>query len=76
MSVREPKEYLPTDREGAVRRLPGATVKDARPAVVDAAKQIAAGRTVRFLTACSYHLPDIHLRCSRNTGIPFWNPTG
>ena len=74
MSVREPKEYLPTDREGAVRRLPGATVKDARPAVVDAAKQIAAGRAVMFLTACSYHLRTSIIPLLKEHGIPFWNP--
>ena len=74
VSVRESKEYLPTDREGAVRRLPGATVKDARPAVVDAAKQIAAGRTVMFLTACSYHLRTSIIPLLKEHGIPFWNP--
>ena len=74
VSVREPKEYLPTDREGAVRRLPGATVKDARPAVVDAAKQIAAGRAVMFLTACSYHLRTSLIPLLKEHGIPFWNP--
>nr|WP_294508886.1 ATP-dependent helicase [uncultured Bilophila sp.] len=74
VSVREPKEYLPTDREGAVRRLPGATVKDARSAVVDAAKQIAAGRTVTFLTACSYHLRTSIIPLLKEHGIPFWNP--
>ena len=74
LSVREPKEYLPTDREGAVRRLPGATVKDARPAVVDAAKQIAAGRAVMFLTACSYHLRTSIIPLLKEHGIPFWNP--
>ena len=74
VSVREPKEYLPTDREGAVRRLPGATVKDARPAVVDAAKQIAAGRAVMFLTACSYHLRTSIIPLLKEHGIPFWNP--
>lgn len=74
VSVREPKEYLPTYREGAVRRLPGATVKDARPAVVDAAKQIAAGRTVMFLTACSYHLRTSLIPLLKEHGIPFWNP--
>lgn len=74
VSVREPKEYLPTDREGVVRRLPGATVKDARPAVVDAAKQIAAGRTVMFLTACSYHLRASIIPLLKEHGIPFWNP--
>lgn len=68
VSVREPKEYLPTDREGAVRRLPGPpTVKDARPAVVDAAKQIAAGRTVMFLTACSIPPADIHHSVAQGT---------
>ena len=74
VSVRESKEYLPTDREGAVRRLPGATVKDARPAVVDAAKQIAAGRTVMFLTACSYLLRTSIIPLLKEHGIPFWNP--
>ena len=74
VSVREPKEYLPTYREGAVRRLPGATVKDARPAVVDAAKQIAAGRAVMFLTACSYHLRTSIIPLLKEHGIPFWNP--
>ena len=74
VSVREPKECLPTDREGAVRRLPGATVKDARPAVVDAAKQLAAGRAVMFLPACSYHLRTSIIPLLKEHGIPFWNP--
>lgn len=74
VSVREPKEYLPTEREGAVRRLPGATVKDARPAVRDAATRIAAGRTVMFLTACSYHLRTSIIPLLKEHGIPFWNP--
>ena len=74
VSVREPKEYLPTNREGTVRRLPGATVKDARPAVVDAARQIVAGRTVMFLTACSYHLRTSIIPLLKEHGIPFWNP--
>lgn len=74
VSVREPKEYLPTEREGAVRRLPGATVKDARPAVRDAVNQIAAGRTVMFLTACSYHLRASVIPLLKEHGVPFWNP--
>lgn len=71
---REPKEYKPAEHEGLVRTMPQATYKMAEAAVRDAEKQLAAGRSVMFLTACSYMLRTSLLPELKRRLIPFWNP--
>ena len=76
---REPKEYLPRDEDGEVRRLadepPTGPANWKKPEAVlgDAEKYLAAGKTVMFLTSCSYMLEPL-LQVLRNAGIPHHNP--
>lgn len=71
---REPKEYKPAEHEGLVRTMPHATYKLAEAAVRDAEKQLAAGRSVMFLAACSYMLRQSVIPLLKERRIPFWNP--
>lgn len=71
---REPKEYKPAEHEGLVRTMPQATYKMAEAAVRDAEKQLAAGRSVMFLAACSYMLRTSLIPLLKERRIPFWNP--
>jgi hypothetical protein len=65
-------EYRPRDFEGEVRYL-GAHYKYPERIVEEVADQVAAGKTVMVLAACSYMLEGVarELRAAR---IPFHNP--
>ena len=72
VQVREPKEYKPKDAEGEIIRL-DTGFKDEMSIVDDAEKYIQAGKTVMFLTACSYMLTGITSELRRRV-MPFYNP--
>jgi superfamily I DNA/RNA helicase len=59
--------------EGEVRTLPAASWKYPEPAIRDCMKYLEAGKTVFFITACSYMLQPL-IASLRQNGIPFWNP--
>ena len=65
-------EYRPRDHEGEVRKV-DATWKNPAPAVTDADRYLAEGKSVMFLTTCSYMLQYL-IRTLRETGTPFHNP--
>ena len=71
---REPKEYKPNEVEGRVRTMPQASYKYALAAVQDAQKQLAEGRSVMFLAACSYMLRTSLLPTLKDKRVPYWNP--
>jgi len=73
LQQREPKEYLPRDEEGDLRRLEVGTWKNPEAVLKDAERYLAAGKSVMFLTACSYMLEPL-VQVLRNAGIPFHNP--
>ena len=73
LTVREPKEYLPRDSDGEVRTEQKGTWKFPEPILADAEKYLAQGKTVMFLTACSYMLEPLKA-VLRAAGIPFHNP--
>lgn len=72
LSRREPKEYLPRDVDGVVRRL-SASYRNPLPLIQDVKRQVDAGRTCMILTSCSYMLADIR-RALLDDGLPFHNP--
>jgi DNA helicase-2/ATP-dependent DNA helicase PcrA len=65
--------YKPTDVEGEIRRDVGAKYRDPIPAIRDAEKYLAAGKSVMFCASCSYMLDGI-IKSLREEGIPFHNP--
>ena len=69
---RKVKDYKPRDYEGELLEYPG-TFK--RPAALlnDAERYLDAGKTVMFLTPCSYQLQPLIAEL-RQRGIPFHNP--
>lgn len=77
-------EYLPVDRTGDVSRA-NLSLRRAEFVVEDVEDDLAAGRDVMLLTACSYMLRPV-LAVLRNRGVPFsnkyrpargdWNPLG
>ncbi len=69
---REPVEYRPRDHQGEVRSIE-AGWKNPGPVVEDAGRYLAEGKTVMFLTTCSYMLKDL-VQELRETGTPFHNP--
>lgn len=70
---REAKVYKPcADREGRIRSI-AAGYKNPQMILKDAEKHISAGKTVMFLTSCSYMLGPI-IKELRTQGIPFHNP--
>ena len=69
---REPVEYRPRGHEGEVRSIE-ANWKQPGPAVLDADRYLTEGKTVMFLTTCSYMLQNL-VRELRETGTPFYNP--
>ncbi len=80
LTAREPKEYKPRDADGEVRRLGaerplanGFTWKNPDAVLADAEDYIAHGKTVMFLTTCSYMLDPIKAAL-RAAGWPFYNP--
>ena len=68
---RDPVEYRPRDHEGEVRQIEANWQNPGR-AVGDALRYIANGKTVMFLTSCSYMLQEL-VRNLREEGIPFHN---
>jgi superfamily I DNA/RNA helicase len=71
---REPKEYRPTKEAGVVEHFGNDGNYDHPEDIITAAeKEIAAGRSVMFLTACSYMLNNIR-RVLAERGIPYHNP--
>jgi superfamily I DNA/RNA helicase len=73
VTQREPKEYRPRDEDGEVRRMNNANFKDVVPAVMDAERYLADGKSVMFLTTCSYMLKPLQ-DALKEAGIPFHNP--
>ena len=69
---REPAEYRPRDHRGEVRSIE-AGWKHPGPVVADAERYLSEGKTVMFLTTCSYMLQDL-VKALRDTGTPFHNP--
>ena len=65
-------EYRPRDAEGEVRQLQ-AGYQEPEPALEDAEKYLAQGKSVMFLTTCAYMLQPL-LGALRRQGIPFHNP--
>ena len=65
-------EYNPRDEEGAVRHLQ-ASWDHPEDAIRDAERYMAEGKTVMFLTTCSYMLVPIVSQL-KDRGIPFHNP--
>jgi DNA helicase-2/ATP-dependent DNA helicase PcrA len=73
---RQAKEYLPRDSDGLVYRFTGKddTYKHMDGRILQEAEdQLAQGKSVMFLAACSYHLRPI-IAVLRKAGIPFHNP--
>jgi len=73
VTQREPKEYLPRDCDGEVRVQHGGSWRNPEPILADAEKYLAKGKTVMFLTACSYMLDPLKAAL-RAAGMPFHNP--
>jgi len=73
LTVREPKEYLPRDFDGEVRTCRDGHWKAPERILDDAEKYMAQGKTVMFLTACSYMLDPLKTAL-RAAGMPFHNP--
>jgi DNA helicase II / ATP-dependent DNA helicase PcrA len=73
LTRREPKQYWPRDADGEICLYHKGTYKCPAPIVDDAERQLALGRTVMFLTACSYMLEPL-MRVLRKRGLPFFNP--
>jgi DNA helicase-2/ATP-dependent DNA helicase PcrA len=71
---RQVKEYLPRDADGEVERLTFSTWEAPGTGLLDdAMNQVARGKTVMFLAACSYMLKGI-IQLLRENGVPFHNP--
>lgn len=64
--------YRPTDVAGATRRL-HASLRYPDPLIDAVAADLAAGRSVMVLAACSYMLSPV-LKALRDAGLPFHNP--
>jgi len=71
LSVREPKDYLPREEQGTIRR-GNFNWQTPEPLVNDICEQIANDRTVMVLAATSYMLDKVKHRL-RAEGVPFWN---
>lgn len=72
VAYREPKDYLPRDFQGGVDHSP-AFYRAPEALVAEAQDDIKAGKTVMFLTSCSYMLKPL-LAVLRGEGLPFHNP--
>ena len=72
LSFRQEKEYKPRDEEGRIDTI-RATWRAPEAALKDAEKRMAEGKTVMFLTTCSYMLDPVKA-VLRKQSIPFWNP--
>ena len=72
LTHREPKTYAPRDAVGSIQHL-DARIYDWDLLLEDARPSLAQGKSLMFLTSCSYMLE--HLIASlRDEGIPFHNP--
>ena len=69
---REDVEYRPREHEGEVRSIT-ASWRTPEPAVIDAHRYLAEGKSVMFLATCSYMLSGL-IKALRETGTPFHNP--
>jgi len=70
---RREKEYKPRDFEGEIKRLNSATWRSPYAAIELAKKYMDNGKSVLFLTTCSYMLNPMKAEL-RASGIPFHNP--
>lgn len=73
LAVREPKDFAPRDEEGAVVHAPHLTYRNPMALLEDARQHLDRGKTVMFLSACSYHL-DYLVGEMRKDGEVFHNP--
>jgi hypothetical protein len=73
LTRREPKEYKPRDHAGEIRLFHKGNYRCPGPVVDDAERRLAQGRTVMFLTTCSFMLEPLK-RVLRERGLPFFNP--
>jgi superfamily I DNA/RNA helicase len=73
VSLREPKEYKPRDVDGRVRVLHNGSFNNPELLLQDAEQYLIDGKTVMFLSTCSYML-DPMKAVLRRDGIPFHNP--
>jgi DNA helicase-2/ATP-dependent DNA helicase PcrA len=69
---REMKEYRSRDEEGTIRSLPF-DCRNPEQILDDAERYLSQGKTVMFLTSCSFMLGSIEA-VLRQRGIPFHNP--
>ena len=69
---REVKEYKPRDVEGEIRLL-RADWQHPEVAVADAEQYLSQGKSVMFLTTCSFMLEPLKEALNRN-GVPYHNP--
>lgn len=72
INTREKKEYKPRDFEGSIRGFSSGNFKESKGMVVDCEKYLAQGKTIMFLSSCSYMLSSV-IRELRKAGIPFHN---
>ncbi|MDQ5987794.1 MAG: ATP-dependent DNA helicase Rep [Syntrophus sp. SKADARSKE-3] len=70
---RNPKVFMPRDEEGEIREYYGATYQAPLKILEETQKYIETGKTVMFLTSCSYMLRPL-ISLLRNEGIAFHNP--
>jgi DNA helicase-2/ATP-dependent DNA helicase PcrA len=72
VAYREPKLYQPRDEAGELREL-DVNIKTGDKALKDAEQYLRQGKTVMFLTSCSYMLKELQARL-REQFLPFHNP--
>jgi len=70
---RPPVEYHPRDALGAIQRMHSGSWQHPDPLLTKAQEYTAEGKTVMFLTSCSYMLEPLKA-VLRRQGIPFHNP--
>jgi DNA helicase-2/ATP-dependent DNA helicase PcrA len=70
---REPVSYLPTEREGRVIKVKGATWKQPEKLVKIIEASIANGKDVMIMASCAYMLAPM-IKVLREAAIPFHNP--
>ena len=73
LTVREEKEYIARDYDGEVRACRNGHWREPQAILADAERYIAQGKTVMFLTSCSYMLEPLR-DALRAEGVPFHNP--
>jgi superfamily I DNA/RNA helicase len=73
VAIREPKEYLPRDFDGEVRRLHRGNYKTPEAILDDAERYLKQAKTVMILAPCSYMLEPLKA-VLRKRGLPFHNP--